>query len=219
MLSGASSSVYDLGKRRHTMETALRMLTERKGRTIVETGCAHSPGDWSGAGLSTIVFADWAMQHGGDLASIDIDPDHIQACEWLLAGKTHFGLYLSDSVRWLTRSTWTIDLLYLDSMDYPYGTLLDMYGGKSDLNAAIAMLASIPEDVIVENYGHVIGPSQRHAAAEMEAALPHLHHESLVLIDDAGLPGGGKARLARKVLDEAGWVCLLDEYQTLWARP
>jgi len=31
--------------------------------------------------------------------------------------------------------------------------------------------------------------------------------------------GGGKARLAKKLLWDAGWECLADEYQTLWSKP
>ena len=81
----------------------------------------------------------------------------------------------------------------------------------------VAQLAG--EKQIVANHYALINPSQEHCQAEVKAALPMLHSGSLVLIDDAGLPGGGKARLAKKLLAESGWECLADEYQTLWSKP
>jgi hypothetical protein len=93
--------------------------------------------------------------------------------------------YLSD---WAAgRPGVPIDLLYLDSWDYPVS-------GDDGSRAA----------------------SQRHCLAELEAALPVLQEHSLVLIDDGALPGGGKPLLAKRRLAELGWTCLVDAYQTLW---
>jgi hypothetical protein len=81
-----------------------------------------------------------------------------------------------------------IDLLYLDSWDYPIEA-------DDDSRAA----------------------SQEHCLGELDAALPYLHDRSLVLIDDGDLPGGGKPRFAKRRLEELGWECELDAYQTLWS--
>jgi len=82
-----------------------------------------------------------------------------------------------------------IDLLYLDSFDYPEG----------------------PDDALRD-------ASQQHCRNELEAALPFLAPSAIVLIDDGDLPGGGKPRLAKERLAQLGWTCVLDEYQTLWGR-
>lgn len=216
-----------LGKREVTMRLALKMLAERtKNAVIVEMGCAYTPGDWSGAGQSTLVFAEWLDDHDGHLHTVDIDADHIAACRRITVGFEDFISYhVADSVLYLRNAIqaelrWRrIDLLYLDSLDYPYGELLDLYGGKTDLDAAVASLGALSEAEVVERHGDIIHDSQRHAAKEAMAALPHLSERAIVLIDDAALPGGGKARLARAVLDAYDFREVLTGYQTLWARP
>lgn len=214
----AATSLLDrLGKRAGTMARALDLLTERDGAVIVETGCARSEDGWAGDGMSTLVFADYCATHGTHLTTIDNDPVNLELAR-MLAGSTNVSYVLGDSVEQLARLA-SIDLLYLDSTDYPYGALLDIYGGRTDIDRAIVTLAKVPEAQIVHDFGYLIAASQEHAADEVRAALPALHDRSLVLIDDAGLPGGGKARLARRVLAEAGYVNLMDGYQTLWGRP
>lgn len=216
--------IAKLGKREVTMRLALKMLAERGGTTIVETGCAYNPDDWSGAGQSTLVFGEWAEEHDGQLFTVDIDSAHLtMAMELTEPWSNHIAYHLGDSVRFLheagTELKWRrIDLLYLDSHDYPYGELLDLYGGKTDLDAAVASLDALSEAEVVERHGEVIAASQRHAAKEAMAALSHLAERALVLIDDARLPGGGKARLARAVLDAYDFHEVLTAYQTLWAR-
>lgn len=204
-----------LGKRADTMRYALEHAPAEP--TIVETGCARSFTSWDGDGMSSAVFGDWIGEHGGHLWSVDIDPQAVEIARGLVpSGLATFSV--GDSVRWLRALDLRIDLLYLDSWDYPDNVLRDLYGGKSDIDAAIATLDAMGTDEIVRLHSDVIGPSQEHAASETRAALPLLHPRSIVVIDDAALPGGGKARLARKVLEDAGWRCILDGYQTVYAR-
>lgn len=205
-----------LGKRQATMDRALLLLEGNDGKRIVETGCAHTPGDWDGAGLSTVVFSRWAAEHDGSFTSVDIDPAHIEAARKMTTYPVNFEC--RDSVEYLTHRTDPIDLLYLDSLDYPYGRLLDAYGGKANLGAAIADLALTSQTEILARFGDIIRPSQAHAMREVWAALPLLTEHALVLIDDADLPGGGKARLAKGYLSDYGWRCVMDGYQTLWTR-
>ena len=60
-------------------------------------------------------------------------------------------------------------------------------------------------------------PCQIHSLAEASAAVPKMAERSLILIDDASLPGGGKARLSRKFLQDIGWVVVAEGYQVLLA--
>jgi len=186
-----------LGARYGTFQSALRMLVERTGsaRTIVETGCVRERDDYS-AGYSTFVFGSVLERFGGKLHTVDLSEANIEICRRLT--KKHARLidyHVSDSARFL--SLWPqaypetpIDLLYLDSWDYPVS----------------------PEDGPRE-------PSQAHCLAELTAALPSLHARSIVLIDDNDLPGGGKPLLAKRLLAQRGWTCVADEMQTLWTHP
>ncbi len=56
-------------------------------------------------------------------------------------------------------------------------------------------------------------PSQQHHLKEIIAAYPFLHEQSIVLIDDCGLPGGGKGKLVIEFLLERGWKIALSGYQ------
>lgn len=205
-----------LGKRQGTMDRGLLLLEASDGKRIVETGCAYNPGDWDGAGLSTVTFSRWAAEHDGSLTSVDIDPTHIEAAKRLTTYPVEF--VLADSVDYLRRRTEPIDLLYLDSLDYPYGTMLDAYGGRQDLNAAIAALAAVPEEQVIARFSRDILPSQLHCLSETVKAMPLLSEHGVILIDDAGLPGGGKARHAKSYLARQGWRNVLEGYQSLWTR-
>ena len=213
-----------LAKREPTMRRALAMLAERvpRGALIVETGCVRAADDWEGAGMSTLVFGEWAAEHGAEVWSVDNDASHVAFADSLVDHR-RVSLFCDDSLVWLRdlspRLAWRrIDLLYLDSLDYPYGELLDLYGGKTDLGMAIASLAAKTEAQIVDEHRDLIAPSQRHAAREALAAQPHLSKQALVLIDDAALPGGGKARMAEMILEAFDFAPVRRGYQSLWAR-
>jgi hypothetical protein len=126
---------------------------------------------------------------------------------------------VGDSVTYL--QNWSgpkIDLLYLDSFDYPYGELLNAYGGMVDIVASEAKLNKFTEDEIVAQFADVIAPSQDHCVKELEAALPHIHDRTIILIDDNNLGGGGKPRTAKDRLIELGYTCLIDYQQSLWIK-
>jgi hypothetical protein len=61
--------------------------------------------------------------------------------------------------------------------------------------------------------------AQQHNLRELTAALPHLSPRAIVLLDDNAFPNGGKTRLSKACLLEAGWLCLLDSRQSLWLKP
>jgi hypothetical protein len=58
-------------------------------------------------------------------------------------------------------------------------------------------------------------PSQLHHLKEILAAYPYLQEESVVLIDDCGLPGGGKGKLVIELLLERGWRIAMSGYQVV----
>lgn len=209
-----------LDQRYPTMELALRLFAGRGGKTIVETGSVRMAEDW-GAGMSTVIFGEFVSKHGGHLWTVDNDSSHLATCRQLTAEyAAHITYCESDSVeflaQWARRGSRPIDLLYLDSWDYPYGELLNLYGGYVDIHQAIRTLQELGDEKIVELYGNLVLPCQEHCRNELLAAWPTLHEQSIVLIDDNGLPGGGKPRLAHQVLKERGWQCLLAGRQTLW---
>jgi hypothetical protein len=188
-----------LGMRSTTFREAIERLCDTTGpeRTIVETGCVRERNDYS-AGYSTVVFAELAERYGGRIFTVDLSAQNMALCRRVTKRWSKLVSYnVGDSIAYLR--AWgdgegagrRIDLLYLDSWDYPVAP-----GEDADREA-----------------------SQRHCLGELEAALPFLGPESVVLIDDGDLPGGGKPRLAKERLAELGWECLIDAYQTLWMPP
>ena len=196
-----------LNKRYTTMRLALSILlsTSSPDRVILETGCARKNkgnSNQSLDGSSTNIFGQALTLYGGHLHCVDISEKNILVCKEITKNYCdNISYHISDSVHFL--QNWgslypnkKIDLLYLDSMDYPVGLRYKL--------------------------GFPMGSrtlSQEHCLAELNAALPHLSSDATILIDDANLPGGGKPALAKSKLSDLGWICLLEEYQTLWRRP
>lgn len=232
-------------KRYHTTKAALTLVSQRtECPEIVETGCQHNAEEW-GAGCSTTVLADFIAQGFGQLYTVDASADHLARCKAITERFPHIVYICDDSVEWLEdrgtipvdsigvpldprddypdgyrdpirpRAGSAIDLLYLDSFDYPYGTLLEAYGGKSDIESARKIVEGMSDEAIVDRFGSVIAPCQEHCLAEIQAAAPSLTPGAVVLIDDV-LPGGGKPRLAKEWMRAQGWLHVLEDYQTLW---
>lgn len=208
-----------LGHRRHaTIKAALNLFMQNNGTNIVETGCCRLPDDW-GAGLSTVMFGDVCKTYCKRLYSVDLSPENMAICRNITKEYNGFiDYHVEDSVSFLNRFDGTIDLLYLDSYDYPYGELLDVYGGKVDIDKAILTLGNMSDEEIILKHNDIIAVSQEHCLKELFAALPHMHKKTPILIDDCMLPGGGKGRTAKEWLLSNGYVCLLDLYQTLWIK-
>ncbi len=208
-------------KRWETFKTAINLYVQNEFKTVVETGCARIPGDWGG-GLSTLILGDLCkyLEDGSHMYTVDINGGNMEACKQITAEQANYITYnVDDSVNYL--NNWKgpkIDLLYLDSFDYPYGVLLNAYGGMRDIISSEAKLAQFTEDEIVAQFTKVIAPSQDHCVKELEAALPHLHDKTIILIDDNNLAGGGKPRLAKDELVKLGYTCLIDYQQSLWIK-
>ncbi len=177
------------GRRWATFKIALNLFLQRSGTTILETGCQRFHGDW-GAGCSTMLFSRTIERFGGELFSVD---NSIESCDVARSVVCDINadvtVTCADSVDFLKEFGKPIDLLYLDSMDYPLGWRASREGQES---------------------------SQQHCLDELMAAQRWLHPKSIVLLDDNDLPGGGKPPLAKKWLRENGWHCVLDDQQSLW---
>ncbi len=148
--------------------------------TIVETGTIRSEKWEIGDGMSTLVFGSFCHYYGGRLFTVDINPEHLRRSrEMTKQYERSIEYILSDSVAFLEKFKEPIDLLYLDSLDYEW-------------------------DEDPQSQKHL--PSQRHNSAELQAAYPNLHDQSIILIDDFFLPKGGKGVLSRDFLLNKGWI-------------
>lgn len=183
---------YDFGKRRDTLRATLGLLDERGATTLVETGTARYGLERTKSdGASTAVFGTWAVRHDARLHSVDLDPAAIERAREAIES---LGLadgvrfHVSDSVAFLESFDEPVDFLYLDSHDYDEK---DPAGQRA---------------------------SQLHHLREFEAIGPRLHDRSVVLIDDCGLPGGGKGKLAIERMRECGWTVRREAYQVLLTR-
>jgi len=210
-----------------TFSLALNVLAQtRRNPVIVETGCQRLKED-IGGGMSTSIFGEFVTRYGGHLYTVDNTPNHLATCrsvtsEW----KGSVTYVLSDSVLFLRDPSPPlkgVDLLYLDSYDYPYGAILDCYGGQTDINQAITTVGEMTDQEVLLAHSDVILPCQEHCLRELKSAIDSglLGRKTILLIDDNQWPGGGKSRLAKEFLGsqypgKQRWVCLLDGQQTIW---
>ena len=94
-------------------------------------------------------------------------------------------LHVSDSIAFLKTFKQPVDLLYLDSYDYH----------KTDQAIQKA--------------------SQEHHLKEFQAIEAQLHDQSIVLIDDCRLPGGGKGKQVIEYMISKGWRIDKEAYQVV----
>jgi hypothetical protein len=106
--------------RYHTFCEALKLMSDRNMRVIIETGTARC-GDtnFEGDGGATIIFGHWAQNHKAQFYSVDINEKHLETAH--KAVKPYLDsttMVLMDSATFLKNFDQKIDLLYLDSWDY-----------------------------------------------------------------------------------------------------
>ena len=183
-----------------TFKIALNLLNQtQENPTIVETGT-----NWFndlGGGRSTNVFGEYVKKYGGQLWTVDIQQESIDACKVFTAGLAENIHYITDdSHHFLEGFLGTIDLLYLDSFDYP-------------IEAVVPGATDKPQEKIDQE----IIDCQNHQLKEMKLAWPKLHVGSIILLDDNQLPGGGKTKMTKEWLKEKGIKLILDDaQQSLW---
>ena len=121
-------NVQDMIDKTGVRQTGFRLIADDLARrpfpVVAETGCARTPGNWQGDGMSTLI---WAFAHPHvHVWTFDIDPAATATCRDLLldAGVPDRALVQTrDGVNGLLdldlRTRWThgVSLLYLDSLD------------------------------------------------------------------------------------------------------
>lgn len=178
---------YD--KRYFSFALALDLLNTKKNPVIVETGTARDGlANCSGDGCSTMIFAEWIRNNGGELYSVDINAENLQGAANAL-GNSNPSVHLihSDSVIFLQNFNRPIDFLYLDSYD------LDFFNPtpsqEHHLREIIAAYPWLTESSVV-----------------------------MIDDSDQYLPGGGKGKLAVEFLLSKGWKILANGYQVVLIR-
>lgn len=172
------------GERKDTYNMVFDLLP--KNPLIVETGCVRMEEDY-GAGYSTVIFGDYVTTHGGKLVTIELSGENLAMCKKLTKLFASNIEYIHmDSVaalhNWgITHPGVMIDLLYLDSWDYPVG----------------------------EDGGDPF-PCQEHQRKELAQAWKHLKQGALILLDDNTIGDGGKTRITKELLRIKGAECLSD---------
>lgn len=180
---------YDFKLRRITFARTLKLLDERKVKTIIETGTSRDGlKNTKGDGAATIVFGKWAQQNGAKMHSVDISNLSVKASQEEVNRQNlndTVTVYLDDSLEFLKNFNHPVDFLYLDSYDY---SITD------------------PE---------IQAKSQEHHLKEFKIIEDRLHQNSIVLIDDCGLPGGGKGKTLIQYMLKNNWKILISAYQVL----
>lgn len=180
---------YNFRRRRVTFKRVLQLLDERNAKTLIETGTSRKGLKGTrNDGAATIVFGKWAKQNNAKLFSVDISEDSIQGSreEVDKQGLSQYvSLHLDDSLNFLKNFEEQVDFLYLDSYDYSR------------------------TDVEIQN------ASQEHHLKEFKLIEDKLHDNTIVLIDDCGLPGGGKGKTVIEYMKTKDWNVVIDAYQVL----
>lgn len=180
---------YNFRRRRITFAKTLKLLDERNVKTIIETGTSREGlNNTKGDGGATIVFGKWAQQNDAKMHSVDISEDSVKGSQAEVDNQKlndTVTVHLNDSLEFLKTFNEPVDFLYLDSYDY----------SKTDTDIQIK--------------------SQEHHLKEFKIIEDKLHKDSIVLIDDCGLPGGGKGKTVIAYMLEKDWEILIDAYQVL----
>ena len=180
---------YNFGKRQKTFRRAIELLDERGATCLIETGVArYGLRNSKSDGASTAVFGLWAKTNNASLYSVDISPESIAGAREAveeLGLLEQVKLVTGDSVQFLENFADPVDFLYLDSYDYD----------KHDESIQMA--------------------SQEHHLKEFKAIEEQLGPNTVVLIDDCDLPGGGKGKTVIEYMTRKGWQVDTSAYQIL----
>ena len=183
------SKDYNFGKRQKTFRRAIELLDERNSTCLIETGVArYGLRNSKSDGASTAVFGLWAKANNASLYSVDISPESIAGAREAVMELDlldEVKLVTGDSVQFLENFSDPVDFLYLDSYDYD----------KHDESVQVA--------------------SQEHHLKEFKAIEEQLGPNTVVLIDDCDLPGGGKGKTVIEYMTRKGWQIDTSAYQIL----
>jgi predicted O-methyltransferase YrrM len=180
--------IHPSNSRYETIKTALELMEQRRVKTIVETGTARYGGaNFASDGGSTIIYSHYARDHRCQFYSVDINPDSLEVARRAVARALRG---IGKNLHFVAQDS--VEFL----RDFP-GQIDFLYLDSYDFDA------NDPQ------------PSQLHHLREIEAAYPHLTHDTIILIDDCDLPQGGKGKLVIEFLLEKGWKILQSSYQVI----
>ena len=179
---------YDFRKRRITFLKTLEFLSQTNAKIIIETGTSrHGLDGARSQGAATIVFGKWAQQNNATLHSVDISEDSVNVAAIEVQNQG-----LSENVNIHLSDSVEFLMNFEHKVDFLY---LDSYDYNEDPDIQLK--------------------SQLHHLNEFKAIENKLHHNSIVLIDDCDLPGGGKGKLVIEYMKANSWVIVLVNYQVL----
>lgn len=178
----------------YTFKAALNIVSQKRHGPeplIVETGCVRAPDDY-GAGYSTVLFTDFLWRNGGKLITVDTSLESL-----LFAGRA---LAHENEV-------WGAEL-HTEFVEDDSVHFLSLYERPE-----------WPDLIYLDSLDYNEydpRPSQLQQLREVEQAISLT---TVILLDDCKLPEGGKGKLAKDFLDkQRDWICLLDDYQSLWIK-
>lgn len=171
--------------REYTFVEALKLMSERNVKTIVETGTARAgSAGFNGDGGSTIILGHWAHNHNARMFSVDINPDYVSASRNACKEYEECITFVcSDSLKFLHDFKDTIDFLYLDSLDYDFDN--PIISQEHHLNEIKAIYKNLHNNTII------------------------------MIDDCGKLPGGGKGGLVIPWLLDRGWKIHSNGYQVI----
>ncbi len=180
-----------LGVRREGFAVMLQHLAACTAPLIVETGCARVEDNFTGDGMSTLIWDAAAELYAGQVRSVDLDPANVAFARGKLGPRTT--VECADSVPWLAAQEAAllaegrrIDLLYLDSFD------LDVADWQ---------------------------PSALHHIYELLSIKAALRPGALLAVDDNLLIDGqhvGKGTYVAECLARIGKPMIYQGYQWIW---
>jgi len=175
-----------LGARADGFQKIFDYLNGVQNPIIIETGTYREENNYTGDGCSTLLFDNYVSCHGGQLISVDIDPE---ACELATASTSNNTEVIeSDSVEFLGTLEGRCDLLYLDSYnitdwnnDWAASAhhLKELFAAKNIINPGTLVIV---DDNIKSPQGQRLG----------------------------------KGRLIYELMESLGIFCFIDGYQVGW---
>jgi len=161
--------------RRDSFAKMIAHLKTIDNPVIIETGCSRETNNWSGDGMSTVIFDKFINDYNGVLHSVDIDANNVRTATSLVSDKTT--VHCSDSVAWLqnfNQLNKKIDLLYLDSFDYHIDSRLSMQHHMNELTAALPSLKNGTMIAVDDHFGdHGKGELVKQFMEQIEVPLIH----------------------------------------------
>ena len=175
-----------LGDRADGFQKIFQHLNGIQNPIIIETGTYREENNYTGDGCSTLLFDNYVTFNGGQLISVDIDPD---ACALATENTSSYTeVFESDSVEFLGTLEGRCDLLYLDSYNITNWNndwapaahhLKELFAAKNIINPGTLIIV---DDNITTPQGKRLG----------------------------------KGRLIYELMDSLGIPAFLDSYQVGW---